>query len=123
MITGEELDLIEPHEASYLALAKEILEQLEKHYPNHIWRVCCQGGALIVRHDLISAYAAEKLKREGFGFTLPRTASHSRRNAVKGAIEAGGAMLELFHLPRGAWNGDAPKAPPEWLPKQQAGFA
>jgi hypothetical protein len=114
--------MIEPHEATHLDWAIEISQQLEKHYPNHPWIVSFQGGALIVRHSLINAYAAEALKREGFGYVLPRTVTN-RREAVKGAIEAGGSMLELFHLPRGPWNGDAPKAPPEWLPKQQAGFA
>jgi len=123
MDVGAELDLMEPHETSYLDLALEISHQLEKHYPNHKWIVSFQGGALIVRHALINAYAAEKLKREGFGFVLPATANSSRRNAVKAAIEGGGAMLELFHMKRGAWLGEEPTAPNDWLPKQDAGFA
>jgi hypothetical protein len=118
---GTELDMMEAHETSYLDLALEISHQLGKHYPNHKWIVSFQGGALIVRHALINAYAAEKLKREGFGFTLPKITT--RREAVKGAIEAGGAMLELFGLKRGAWDGEEPQAPADWQPKQDAGFA
>jgi hypothetical protein len=103
-------------------LAKEIAEQLERHYANHPWSVSFQGGALIVRHELINAYAAEKLKREGFGFMLPKI--DNRRDAVKAAVDAGGATLELFGMRRGAWNGDEqPTAPPEWNPKQDKNFS
>lgn len=113
---------MESHEVSHLDLALEIAQQLEKHYPNHRWRVSFQGGALIVRNDLISAYAAEKLKSEGFGFVLPKI--DNRRDAIKGAIEAGGATLERFGMRRGAWDGEEqPVAPAEWLPKQQSNFA
>jgi hypothetical protein len=123
MITDTDITMMEPQESSYLDLAIEISRSLEKHYPHHPWIVSFQGGAIIVRHGLINAYAAEKLKREGFGYTMPKEAASNRRNAVKGAIEAGGAMLELFGMKRGAWNGDEPKAPDNWLPKQQEGFA
>jgi len=118
----KDLELMQADEGTYLDLALEIAEQLERHYPNHRWRVSFQGGALIVRHDLISAYAASALKSEGFGFVLPKITT--RREAVKGAIEAGGACLERFGMKRGAWDGEEqPVAPSEWVPKQQSGFA
>ena len=120
MITTD-LELMEPHEKSYLELALEVAQQLEKHYPNHKWSVSFQGGALIVRPELINAYAAEKLKRDGFGFLLPKMSTH--RDAVKSAIEAGGATLELFGMKRGAWDGEEqPEAPKDWVPKQESGF-
>lgn len=97
----------EPHEASHLALALEISEVLKKHYPNHVWEVSFTGGALSVTTTPISAAASAALRRQGFGFKL-RPNITSRKEAVRAAIEAGGAMLELFGYRRGAWDGSDP---------------
>jgi hypothetical protein len=110
-------------EASYLDIAIEISKQLEKAYPNHPWEVSFQGGALIVRHKTINAEVAAFLKREGFGMVLPKDKLGSYREIVKSAIEAGGAMLELFKLPRGAWDGSDPAIPSDWKRKQETDFA
>lgn len=123
MITEIDTSLMEEGESSYLDLAIEISQQLEKHYPNHTWLVSFQGGAMIVRHALINAYAAEKLKREGFGYTLPKDKLGTPHEVVKSAIQAGGAMLELFGMKRGKWDGEEPQAPKDWAPKQEAHFA
>src|SRR5208282_5087376 len=104
----------EPEESSYLETALEISQALEKHYPHHPWEVSFQGGALIVRHKVINHEVAAALRREGFGFVLPKNVAHNRRNAVKGAVEAGGAMLELFQLPRGKYDGRDPVIPSDW---------
>ena len=113
----------EAHERSFREVACEIWAQLERHYPNYMWIVSYQGGALIVRNSVISAAAAGALKAEGFGFVISKDKIGSYRDIVTSAIEAGGAMLELFGLKRGAWDGSAPIAPKDWKAKQQAGFA
>jgi hypothetical protein len=113
----------EPEESSYLALALEIARELDKHYPAHPWEVSFQGGALIVRHKTINAEAAAYLRREGFGMVLPKDKLDNPKEVVHSAIMAGGAMLELFGLKRGAWDGSDPKIPKDWRPRQEAGFA
>lgn len=121
-----EMRLIErgdPEESSYLQLAMEIWQQLEKHYPAHPWQVSFQGGAMIVRHAVINAEVSAALKREGFGFLLPKDKLGNHKEVVKSSIEAGGAMLELFGYRRGTWDGSDPVIPSDWKPKQTEGFA
>lgn len=113
----------DPEESSYLALAVEIWNQLNKAYPNHPWLVQFQGGAMIVRHTVINAEVAAVLKRDGFGFLLPKEKLGHHKEVVKSAIHAGGAMLELFGYRRGAWDGSDPKIPSDWKAKQEANFA
>lgn len=119
-----EMSVIErglPEESRLLDLATEIWTQLERHYPDHPWQVSFQGGALIVRHSIINADVANKLKRDGFGYVMPAGMLH--QDCVKSAVEAGGAMLELFGLRRGKWDGSDPIMPKDWRPKQEANFA
>ena len=120
------MELIEkgdPEESSYLELAYEIWTQLNKHYPDHPWQVSFQGGAMIVRHAVINAEVAASLKREGFGFLLPKDKLDNYKEVVQSSVQAGGAMLELFSMPRGKWDGRDPVIPTDWKPKQEAGFA
>jgi len=113
----------DPEESSYLALALEIWKALEKHYPNHPWLVSFQGGAMIVRHTVINAAVAAHLRRDGFGFLMPKEKLGTAKEVTKSALEAGGAMLELFGYRRGAWDGSDPVIPKDWRPKQASGFA
>lgn len=113
----------DPEESSYLELALEIWKQLNKAYPNHPWLVSFQGGAMIVRHTVINAEVAAKLKRDGFGFLMPKERLGTPKEVTTSAIQAGGAMLELFGYRRGAWDGSDPVIPADWKPKQEANFA
>lgn len=117
------IEIGEPDESSYLALAFEIWKQLNKAYPNHPWLVSFQGGVMIVRHTFINAEVAAVLKRDGFGFLMPKEKLGTHREVVKSAVDAGGAMLELFGMRRGAWDGSDPVIPSDWKPKQEAHFA
>jgi hypothetical protein len=119
-----EMSVIEtgtPEESRELELALEIWQQLDRAYPDHPWQVSFSGRALIVRHALINAEAAQKLGREGFGYTMP--ANMLNHDCAKSAVQAGGAMLELFGLKRGRWDGTEPKAPADWKHKQAENFA
>ena len=112
-----------PEESSYLQLAIEIWNQLEKAYPNHPWQVSFQGGAMIVRHAVINAEVSAHLKREGFGFLMPKDKLDNHKEVVRSCIQAGGAMLELFGMKRGKWEGEEPQIPGDWTPKQEKQFS
>ena len=117
------IELGDADESSDLSLALEIWNQLNKHYPDHPWQVSFQGRALIVRHAVINADVAVKLKRDGFGYLMPKEKMGTHKEVVKSCIEAGGAMLELFGMKRGKWDGSDPIMPSDWKVKQEANFA
>lgn len=112
-----------PDESSYLQLALQIWQQLDKYYPNHPWIVSFQGGAMIVRHAVINAQVSSHLKREGFGFLMPKDKLDNHKEVVRSCIQAGGAMLELFGMRRGKWEGEDPVIPHDWKPKQERAFS
>lgn len=111
-------------EGGYVALGCQIAHEVAKAYPEHPWQVSFQGGAMIVRHEHINAFAAAALKREGFGLLLPKDKLGSHKEVVHSSVTAGGAMLELFGYPRGKWDGERlPEVPKDWKPRQEANFA
>jgi len=111
-------------ESSLVDLGCQIAAMLAKAYPMHPWIVAFQGGAMIVRHEHINAFAAGALKREGFGFLIPKEKLGTPKEVTRSAVIAGGAMLELFGYPRGKWDGERlPEVPKDWVPKQEANFA
>lgn len=102
----------DPDESRDLELATAINLALCKAYPNHYWLVSFTGHALIVRHVLIASLVALETGREGFGSLLPRSKMGTIHEAEREAVRHGGALLEAFKLPRGAWNGcDCPIVP------------
>jgi hypothetical protein len=110
-------------ESSYVTLGCEIAQALAKAYPHHPWIVQFGGHAMIVKHEHIHAFAAGTLKREGFGFLLPKDKLGNPKDVIHTAVMAGGAMLELFGYPRGPWDGERlPEVPKHWQPKQEANF-
>jgi hypothetical protein len=106
----EVIEFGEDWESSYLETAIEISQALEKHYPGHPWEVSFQGHALIVRHVELN----ERLRWmnvKGPCYLLPKGTAMSRREAVRGAVEAGGQWLEIFQLPRGKRDDREPVIP------------
>jgi len=104
----------EPDERRDLELAKKVSVALCKAYPNHYWLVSFTGHALVVRHVLIASLIAMECGREGFGSLIPREKLATVHAAEAEAVKHGGALLEAFRLPRGAWNGeDVPVIPPD----------
>jgi len=111
-------------EGGYVALGCQIAHELGKAYPLHPWQVSFQGGAMVVRHEHINAFVGGALKREGFGYLLPKDKLGSHKEVVHSAVLAGGAMLELFGYPREKWDGERlPEVPKDWKPRQEANFA
>ncbi len=82
-----------------MAVAKMVAEILTEAYPQHLWYVGWQGGAIVIKHGATD---------NRFGFVLPKTFSFT--NLKKVTIMGGGEMLERAGLPRGPWNGEMGKA-------------
>lgn len=114
-----------PDESRELELTLAVVAALEKHYPNHYWRVYfSKGGVLVVRHNLINAVIAletGKQMSDAFGYLLPKAKSGTVHEAEQAAVKAAGMMLEAFKLPRGAWNGVDMPVMPEDLKRQMMG--
>ena len=91
--------------------ARRVSMSLLMHYPNHPWIVSWQGRVIVVRHAMIS-HLCDINNLGGFGFILKHADSHSARHLSRSAMIAGGSILELFGMPRGAWDGQTmPKLP------------
>ncbi len=102
-----------------MELALEIGAVLQKEYPNHPWIVGFQGRALVIRHLAIASEVTRVIGREGFSSLLrPGTPKQMGHIAVMSA----GELLELFGLPRGAWDGTLPKVPASWKQRQERDF-
>lgn len=115
----------DPDEQSDMAIAKQVGEALQRHYPNHPWVISVQGRALIVRHLAIAAEVAAKIHREGFGSVLPKDRLGTPKQIRRTAVKFGGELLEAFGLPRAGWDGRDPVCPAGWsrkTPFQAKGF-
>ncbi len=119
-------------EQSDMAVARQVGHALNKHYPDYLWQISVQGRGLVLRNHSISMVAAAYLRREGFSFLMPREKMSTPKDIEDSAIKAGGAMLELFSLPRGRAPIPDPdmlaasglvKIPADWKQRQQKGFA
>lgn len=108
-------------EASDMQLAQYIGDELQKAYPNHPWIISFQGRALVIRHLAIASEVARIVGREGFSSLLPREKLGTPKQIRHTVIEFGGALLEAFGLPRGAWDGRLPVVP-NWNRKQSSDF-
>lgn len=119
-------------EQSDMAIAKQMAVVLNRHYEHHPWIIDVQGRALIMRHRVITRVADEFLKRSGFGWLMPPHRKGTYHQIMKSTIEGGGAMLELFSLPRGRnpcpdeeelYRSGLVKIPRDWVKKQSKKFA
>ena len=100
-----------PQESSQEAIAFQVGEALNKHYPNHPWVISFQGGAIIIRHLSIAHAVWRELKRDGFGAVMNPKMLNTPTEITKSAVRFGGELLEAFGLPRGAWDGREPVVP------------
>lgn len=119
-------------ESSDMAIARQIAASLNRHYPDHLWHVSVQGRGIVLRHAAISMVTAAFLRREGFSFLMPREKMGTPKEIEESALKAGGAMLELFSIPRGRAEYPTPEEmvihgvvviPKDWRPRQQKDFA
>jgi hypothetical protein len=119
-------------EQSDMAIARQVAHALNKHYPDYLWQISVQGRGLVLRNHSISMVAAAFLRREGFSYLMPREKMGTPKDIEESAVKAGGAMLELFSLPRGRAPIPDPDAlaasglvviPADWKQRQQKNFA
>jgi hypothetical protein len=114
----------DPDEQSDMAIAMQVGDALQRHYPDHPWVVSVQGKAIIIRHLAIAAEVAAKIHREGFGAVLPKDKLGTPKEITRSAVTFGGQLLEAFQLPRGKWDGRDPICP-NWdrqTPMKKRGF-
>jgi hypothetical protein len=76
--------------------AKAVAEKLTEVYPNHLWAVAWQGGAIVVKNLSISGF---------YGMILENPKKHTLKEIVKDAVMKGGELLERADMKRGKWNG------------------
>lgn len=112
----------DPDEAHDEQKAKDVGNTLARHYPGHLWMVEFTGRVLIVRHEQLSEFVRYRCGLPHAGYVIKHLDSHSAKDLAKHAIEAGGALLELFGLKRGAWDGSEPKVPTELRPRDPNSF-
>ena len=87
-------DITSTEDIRQMERAKMVGEILNQKYPNHLWMVSWQGGALVVKNLAISSHYGFILKDESDYKVL----SHN-------AMVAGGELLERANLARTKWNG------------------
>ena len=77
--------------------AKLVGEALNQAYPNHLWAVSFQGGALVVKNMAIPG---------NYGMILDNAERYSASALKRHAILSGGELLERCGFKRGEWNGE-----------------
>lgn len=101
----------EAHESLDLQIAAEVGKVLDGHYPGHDWQVAFQGGVLVVDHPQLGELASRLLGVPRAGYVIKRNSCGTFKELTRQAVEAGGALLEMFGLPRGRWDGREPTLP------------
>jgi hypothetical protein len=76
--------------------AKLVGDALQQAYPDHLWYVCFQGGALVVKNMAMNGR---------YGMVLDNAERYSASALKKHAIMSGGELLERAGMARGRWNG------------------
>jgi hypothetical protein len=95
-ITIAEQTSIRPEEATLREWAKAVADKLCEVYPNHLWAVAWQGGALVVKNLAISGF---------YGMVLEDARKHSLKYILLDSVMKAGELLERCGMKRGAWDG------------------
>jgi hypothetical protein len=77
--------------------AKIVGDILNEHYPCHLWLVCWQGGALVVKNLALGSH---------YGFIMRDDPDYVV--LAHNAMIAGGELLERARMKRGKWDGEMP---------------
>ena len=86
------------NQPSDMALAKFVMEELEKSYPHHPWWVTAEAatGVVVVRLNYLNRFGRKST--HGFVVHIDRLKSH---DGFKEVMRAGGELLERHGLARG----------------------
>jgi hypothetical protein len=108
-----EIHAVDGHELGDVSLAVRAAEQLNKHYPGHLWAVHIDsedgGGMVYIRNLAFSS-------RYGYRLKLSRVQSDPDLLCV---MRAGGEILERAKVKRGWWDGQVPEYVEGLLPQHQ----
>ncbi len=77
--------------------AKAIGDRLSRVYPNHLWAVAWQGGAIVVKNLSISGF---------YGMVLEDPLKMTLKQIERDAVMKAGELLERCGMKRGAWDGE-----------------
>ncbi len=77
--------------------AKHVGDALCRAYPEHLWAVAWQGGAIVVKNMGISGF---------YGMVLENPKKNTLKEICKDAVVKGGELLERCGMKRGGWNGE-----------------
>ena len=94
-----EIALIEatsPDDLYLYDTCKLVADALHRAYPNHLWAVSWQGGAVVVKNMSISGH---------YGMLLENPRKFMAHQMELDAIKKGGELLERAGMKRGKWDG------------------
>lgn len=93
-ILHQKIESASGREMADLALAKQIAEVLDRHYPDHMWGVHADslGGVATIKNFRLSG---------NWGFVLHLPTIYSGSEFEKRVMMAGGELLERYQLHRG----------------------
>ena len=84
-------------EIGMMEWAKHVADSLSKAYPEHLWAVAWQGGAIVVKNLGISGF---------YGMVLENPRKNTLKEICKDAVLKAGELLERCGMKRGRWNGE-----------------
>lgn len=91
-------DVLTAEDARDLDICREVMSELQRHYPNHNWHVEANAAS---GHVVIKLPYPDKMQKNGkFGVLLHLRSMDSASGFVKKILWAGGELLERFGLPR-----------------------
>ena len=85
-----------PEEVTLKEWAKAVADKLSEVYPNHLWAVAWQGGALVVKNLAISGF---------YGMVLEDARKHTLKYILRDSVLKAGELLERCGMKRGKWDG------------------
>lgn len=106
METHATIDIHTQHDLADIALCKEIYDTLEKHYPGHPWAVGADHAAGVAHIRL--NYEDMFWRLDPFGYRL-HIKNLGGPITAKRAMQAGGEILERYHLARGRAHAESEK--------------
>jgi hypothetical protein len=92
------VEVMSPEDLREMDTAKLVGEALQTAYPDHLWAVFWQGGAIVVKNMA--------MRNGNYGMILDGAERYSASALKRHAILSAGELLERCGAERGRWNGE-----------------